>query len=218
MQGDLFGLPSTVPQPETSTQKLFFLERYRVTLRLDQILAGLIALIVVYVLIFSFGVEKGKRLGMAELRAERAKNERMMQELSAKVFSTRYSADDAGDLPKTPRFEKAVNASVSQPTVATEKAAMSEKGIAAGKPTTPQGLGGKYTIQLITFTSQKAAEREMKRLMEKGYQTFVIPSGRFLQVCVSAFETRDKAVRALGELKAQEIAAHDAYIRIIPQQ
>ena len=85
MQGDLFGMP-TVAATQTG-QKNDFLERTRVTLRLDQALAGAIGLLVIYVLIFSFGVEKGKRLGMAELQAERTKNERMMRELGGKIFS-----------------------------------------------------------------------------------------------------------------------------------
>jgi len=76
---------------------------------------------------------------------------------------------------------------------------------------------GKYTIQIITFKTQSAVDRTIKKLSEKGYQGFVILSGSFLQVCVNGFETRQEAGRALVELKNHQLATKDAYVRPLPQ-
>ena len=191
MQGDLFGMPTMATHTPQTAQKNDFLERHRVTLRLDQALVGAIGLLVIYVLIFSFGVEKGKRLGMAELKAERTKHERVMRELGGKLFSASTLEEKA--LPIAPAAP-----------------------VAAEIPTMIRPTG-RYTIQTITFKTQSAVDREIRKLAEKGYQGFVLPSGSFLQVCVNGFESRQEASQTLAELKAHRLAAHDAYVRPLPQ-
>ncbi len=48
-----------------------FLERFRFSIRLDQVLVILIGMLLVCVVVFSLGYEKGKQLGDAKLRLER---------------------------------------------------------------------------------------------------------------------------------------------------
>lgn len=206
MQGDLFGMPTMASQANPAGAKNDFLERYRVTLRLDQALVGAIGLLVVYVLIFSFGVEKGKRLGMAELQAERTKHERVMRELGGKLFSAATIAE------KT--FPVKAEVKIETPVPLPASVAAESDVFESSAPSRPVG---KYTIQLITFKSQSAVDREIKKLSEKGYQGFVIPSGSFLQVCVNGFQTRQEANRILSELKSRQLAAKDAYVRPLPQ-
>ncbi len=201
MQGDLFGIPTLTASAGSIHQKSAFLERHRVTLRFDQALMALIALLVACVLIFSFGVEKGKRLGMAELKSERAKRERIVRELSEKVFAK----NSQGLLPL----------SNAQPAVAEPAKPQALTPVQVQDLLTPPV--GKYTIQLITYNNKSAAEKEIKRLADKGLRSFVIPSGRFQQVCVDAFESRQKANEVLIDLRLRQIAAKDAYIRPIPQ-
>ena len=76
---------------------------------------------------------------------------------------------------------------------------------------------GKYTIQTITFTSRPIAEKEIKRLTDKGFEAFLIPSGKFLQVCVAGFENRIKASETLIKLRSLGLAPRDAYVRTMPQ-
>lgn len=198
MQGDLFGSASALPSVSQNAQRASFLERTRLTLRLDQGLVALIALLVFYVLIFSFGVEKGKRLGLAELQAERTKRESMVRELRAKIFS--------------PKTSRETEISVELPASITGESVVS-------LPSEPRAIvpAGQYTIQLITYKSQSAADREIQKLREKGHQGFVIPSGRYFQVCANGFTSRQEAQNILRQLKAQKIAAPDAYVRPIPQ-
>ena len=61
MQTDLFEIPVDTTGVQAGN-KFAFLERYRFSIRLDQILAATILMIMIYVLVFSFGVEKANVL------------------------------------------------------------------------------------------------------------------------------------------------------------
>ncbi len=207
MKKDLFGAVPVAAIP-TLTPKTDFLERYRLSLRLDQAMVGMIVLLIIYVLVFSFGVETGKRYAMAELRAERAKRERMAQELGEKIFARTEEAP----------VQRA--AAVSTPLEEAPEAKVPVKAGAVSRPIQPpaavlpvQSQAGKFTIQLIAFNSRANAEKEVKRLAEKGFRAALISKGRLHQVFLPGFETRQKADQALKQLKAQGIAPPDAYIR-----
>lgn len=185
MQGDLFTGQPTLTQTDNKPQKNDFLDRHHLMIRLDQGIVGLISLLVLYVLVFSFGVEKGKRCAAEELRAERSKRERIMEEFRGNMLASTQVI--ARPEPKAPL-------------------AMTDAGY-------PQG---KYAIQTVTVTSKATAEKEIKRLTDKGFQGFLIPSGKYLQVCVAGFETRAKASETLMKLKSEGLAPRDAYVRNIP--
>lgn len=212
MQQDLFGAAQAASFSMNASQKTDFLERHRISLRLDQAVVALILSVVVFVLVFSYGVETGKRYAMAELKAERAKREVMVQELSRKLLESQQR--DA---------EKTLEKGLPVPAMNQKNASV----MAAKEPVNPasspapaavtakssQTLSGKYTIQMITFVSQIQAQKEIKKLADKGYQGFIIPSGKHYQVCVNAFESRQRASEILKELKTQGFAPRDAYVR-----
>lgn len=58
-------------------------DRFHMTLRLDQLMVGGILALVLYVLVFSFGVERGKRYAIEERRAEKIKQEQMARAVSS---------------------------------------------------------------------------------------------------------------------------------------
>ena len=80
MQKDLFGASTASPLMNTLEPKSDFLQRFRLQLRLDQTIIGFLLLLVAYVLVFSFGVESGKRYAMAEIKAERSMRETFWRE------------------------------------------------------------------------------------------------------------------------------------------
>src|SRR3989338_1717667 len=71
---------------------------------------------------------------------------------------------------------------------------------------------GHFTVQLVTYYDQKLAERETNRLKEKGYESFVIPSGKYFQVCTSYFDDRSEAKSFLREFPDSS-RYPDAYVR-----
>lgn len=203
MQKDLFGASTAPTLPKSYDQKSDFLQRFRLQLRLDQTIIGVLLLLVVYVLIFSFGVESGKRYAMAEIKAGRAMRERMARELGEKIFAASHPPEMAA--PSSGATPSSALGSVKTPTPLVIPA---ETSISAPTP-------GKYMIQTVTYISKRAAEQQLKRLAGKGYGGTILPKGRFQQVCVGGFETRAEAKEILGQLKSQGLAPQDAYIRTL---
>ena len=72
---------------------------------------------------------------------------------------------------------------------------------------------GKFTIQHVTYITRSAADREIQKLAQRGYSSFVIPSGKHLQVCIAAFQSRQDASLLLKQLRAQGLVSGDAYVR-----
>lgn len=192
MQGELFSIKTAGSIDDSSKLNAAqpnWLDRFQFTLRLDHMAVAAITALVLYVLVFSFGVEKGKRIAVKEIRAERIKQRQIAQEL----------------------LKSQVTATVSSPVIS----AVHEP----ARPPVPQSvepgtaLNAKYTIQMITFTNRTRAEEEVKKLKEKGFQGFIIPGGKFFQVCVDAFEKMNDAKAKLLRLKQDGFAPQDAYIR-----
>ena len=200
MQKELFAAAPMAALSETFAEpKPSILDRYRLNLRLDQTLVLMIVLLVVYVLVFSFGVETGKRYSMAELRAERAKRERISEEFSRKMSEAQNAMTAAA----------APAAAGTVPVEVIPSAALKETAEESAKP------AGRFTIQALTVTSKTKADAELKRFGLKGYKAFIIPAGKMLQICLGGFETREEANRIMRQLKTQRSIAADAYVRAI---
>lgn len=196
MQRDLFGTVAAGPAAlgQAPEVKMDFLQKYRVTLRLDQGIIAALMLIVAYIFIFSFGVESGKRYAMAEIKAERAMRERMARELGEKIFANQVMQAEA-TTKESP--EVAQPAVVSAPAVSP----------AAAAP-------GKFAIQTSTVTSKSMAELELTRLAQKGLPGKILSRGKFFEVCITGYLTHTEAFKAMVDLKTQGIAPKDAYIRM----
>ena len=202
MQGELFNFKTSGPVVDASklTQaQPNWLDRFRVTLRLEHISMIGITALVLYVVLFSFGVEKGKRMAFHEIEAEKNGERQIAEELAQTrpvQPETVVQTQENGVLPKP------------APVLPSR---------AESKPSSAAFLG-KFTIQTITFKSKVRAEQEVKKYQDKGLQSFIVPVGKFFQVCVDSFETVSDAKQKLGELKEQGFAPQDAYIRPLKGQ
>ena len=184
MQGELFNDPSrSTIDPSQANRAENWLNRFRITLRIDHLSVVAISALILYVLVFSFGVEKGKEMAFNEIKAEKAKKVKMAEELQSVQVGTEPLPQVASPAPLVP------------------------------KESAYSGLTGKYTIQLITFTSRPRAEQEVKKLKGKGHRAFVLPSGKFFLVCVDAYEEMKDAREKLVELQSEGTAPDDAYVR-----
>lgn len=207
MQGDLFQFPASAAAAASSVRQSF-LEKSRVSVRMDQAVIGMIACMILGVVIFCVGVEKGKKIGLREARIH--SHSRIAQPAPA----ASEERDLTGSITLqavevTPAAVKvAAETTTAAPVSGVEAAAASEN--AAGRP------AGKYTIQLVTYQNKADAQKHIDRLSAKGYTGFVIPSGKFHQVCANGFEKRPDAVSVLKELKSQKLAPSDAYVRNLP--
>ena len=199
MQTELFDLPSPRALSEESpVSKTSFLEKTFITLRLDQAIGLTLALLVIYVLTFSWGVEKGKR----SLRESQG-----IRPVSAEAVSPAASQTIIASVAKTPSV------------VMTDESVPKEVPITVSELPKPAAQvvrpDGKFTIQHVTYITQSAADREIQKLAKRGYSSFVIPSGKHLQVCIAAFQSRQDASQLLRQLRAQGLVSGDAYVRPI---
>lgn len=200
MQAELFEMSGpVVDAARIAKPSSGWMDQFRVTLRIDHLLIGGILALVLYVLVFSFGVEKGKRYAMDELKAEKMKQEQISKELielkpllPSSVTPVKTSDSELKTAPPTSQ--------TASPSLALT--------VASAVP-----LNGQYTIQLITFKSRKRAEQEVERLKKLGYQGFIIPQGKFFQVCTDAFKNLGEAREELMRLRSEGHASADAYIR-----
>ena len=191
MQHDLFESPVTATGPATlgqNPQKLDFLSSLRMNLRLDQIVVVLIGLLAFYAVVYSIGVEKGKQIAAAEPR-----------------ISVSPLKEDTQAPPPAPQVLM---------TYGTLEMAPAE-GLAS--TTARAKPSGSYTIQMATYKTQSAAEKQVSKLTKLGHQAFVVPDGSLRLVCLDGFGSRQEASRALIGLKTRGMVPRDAFIRPLPQ-
>ena len=209
MQRDLFHI-TTGPSPFET--KVPFLERYRLNLRLDHLLILMIGFVMLYAFVYSAGVERGKKHAAREIHAATAK---IKQQLFDKADEKSVVTVDAANLPVPAEVVSTEASAPAEPTRAEPEVVAEQKPAEAAEASAkPEG---KYTIQLVTYDSESLAQRQLKALSEKGYRGFVVPKGKYLQVCVNAFESRKGAASLLQELKVLGMAPKDAYIRNMPK-
>ncbi len=197
MQTELFDLPSpkTLTE-ETPVSKPSYLEKTFITLRLDQTIGLAFILLVVYVLTFSWGVEKGKKA---------SQEGQVVRSVVAETLPVESAPVVVASIAKV-AVEPAIEESVPK-VVPITVPELPKPEPAAVKPE------GKFTIQHVTYVTKSAADREIQKLAQKGYNAFVIPSGKHLQVCIAGFQSRPEAIRLLKQLRGQGLVSGDAYVR-----
>lgn len=188
VQGELFREDSNDDAPRGTHQS--FLSRYQLTLQLDKVLLLSIALIFAFTLSHSFGVERGKRLMEKKFEA--------MIPTQIQTFPQDDPMNDPSEI------------------VESETVLMVDQPVELPNPVTPTKNElkqlGNFTVQLVTYDNKTLAEKEITRLKSKGDEGFMIPSGRFFQVCANYFENKSKARSYLEEIK-QTGRYPGAYIR-----
>jgi len=71
---------------------------------------------------------------------------------------------------------------------------------------------GSYTIQIASFAEQSNAASEVERFAKKGLKTFTLNKGKFIILCLGNFSTMEEA-RGSQELKSVKQMVKDYYIR-----
>jgi hypothetical protein len=78
--------------------------------------------------------------------------------------------------------------------------------------TTPTVTLVRYTIQLASYVTEGAAQKEAERLKRQGYSTLVLKKGKYTILCVGEFNSREQAQSFLNVFKKQK-AYRDCFIR-----
>lgn len=216
VQGELFrddNLGAHLRSSDFGAQNSF-LRRYQLSLTLDKLILALMGILVIFVLTYSFGVERGKRA-----------MEKRIEPLLLKGSDTILGDQTSAQAPANGQTEtvlivnegKAAPTSSSlmaEPRTASVEVQVSTPKIQSTLPVPDLSRKAKYTIQLVTYKDEQQAAKEIERLQAKGFEGFVIPSGPYFQVCAHYAETKSKAQSFLNEF-LREGRYPDAYVRPI---
>lgn len=169
--------------------KAGFEGRLGVTLTLDKIIFIVIAAIMLMVIVYALGVERGKSLkarAMPTLSAAQAK--------AAPAVTTAALTGSAVIKIKQVPLEKVAPLTVPRP----------------GTATLFQPAGRPFTIIAGAFTRKDTALQEAARLTKDGFDAKVFQANLYFQVCVGAYANKKAAQ---GTLKRIRVRYKDAYIK-----
>jgi len=153
-----------------------------------------IIFIMLLVVFFSLGVEKGKRIA---LQGNKDKTARYVDNI----------------IEKKPLSEKIPNEKRKDETAVLEKGESNELEIEKKSNAIYEGGMADasikpYTIQVVAFKNVENAKKEIQRLKREGYDAFLIPSKEWTQVCVGRYITREETKKDLDSLKKMYLASY----------
>jgi cell division protein FtsN len=159
-------------------------KRKIISIPLDTLMLSGVVLVLLLVLFFSLGVEKGKRNAFLAIEHNR--------DAVVKAQS---------EIPAAHREPLASVAPAVSPAVMPE--AVRPAPLAAVPVMTPSPVSnaGKFSIQIASFQREAAANDEAKRLERKGLSVTVLKKGKFSVVCVGAYDAYTEAQKQLETLK-----------------
>ena len=199
-QGDLFGDKFH----EKKGKKPYLLEKYykqrvlpNIRIPIEYIVISVIAILVLMIISYAVGVEKGKRVSEAKaVKTLKAVPVAVEREQAANI-----TRSDITDLPKTeekPKKEAPLPEKVEKPA---EKKVEKEIAVPAGSA---------YIIQLASFKNERFAKEEINKLKKKGFEAHSARKGKWYQVYAAGYRTVHEAKKARKELYADY---KDCYIR-----
>jgi hypothetical protein len=218
VQGELF--LSEQPHLPTREGRFAFLSSSRLILSLDKIVIGILALSVLLVVTYSFGIESGRRTMEKKLDSLLPEHGQSYMQTASVTQLSRKGAGASGKASSADAGGRVVF--VMEKEVANEMPLPeSDLTLVQTESVRLDGAMGAdpahledYTVQLVTYKEKKAAIGEINRLQAQGHTGFIIPSGAYFQVCANYFTTRKKALESLSKFRHGGRYA-DAYVRSV---
>jgi len=210
VQGELFKEERFIATGSSGPKS--FLSEHRLILTLDKLVVVFLSMAILTVLTYSYGVESGKRFMENKLEAILPAHSKILiqQEMNGKKPPEKEVVlmVNQNQAATAENASSGMNSDESFGKVQTGKKQMIPLQDASEEPKAK----GKYTVQLVTYTSEKRASEEINALKQKGFSGFIIPSGSYFQVCADYFQNTDEAKSFLRRLR-QEGRYPDAYVR-----
>lgn len=172
----------------------------KISLALEHVIIIGIVLLVLGVVVFSLGVERGKHAAIQK-----------MEGLEINL------ADQENDVILTPSSEDSVQKAPAGNKTSTQSAAAPVKSgknqeIVVDVPVpvnVPQeksaepAVSGVYTVQVASFKQAKFADQEVDSLKKKGYEAFRVVKGDYYLVCVGKYKNKTQADKTSKSLKSK---------------
>jgi len=168
----------------------------------DRVILLCIGILILLVLIYSFGYERGEKRARRELKA-----------VSAGVATVTVHASDGQEERRVVITETRPE----RPVPVQKKTGEVDRKMESVQTKSEDDIftAGRYTIQIATVLSQSRAEEEVELLEKEGLVSFFVERGRFFEVCIGSFNTVASA-RDLLERYHASGPYFDAFIRPNP--
>lgn len=163
------------------------LQKDGVVIPVDTTVLLAVVIILLLTLSFSWGVEKGRRLTLQDLSAEKE------MPGQATVTAIKEPTTD-----KSPQREQAEEEETEIKTTARATETEIEEATKTKKIETEQVL---YKIQVASFLTINSAKQEASRLKEKGFPVIIDQKGRYSVVYVGNFQNENEAKATQEKLK-----------------
>jgi cell division septation protein DedD len=204
------------------------------TLNVDKVLLFILTCAIIFAVVFSYGIETGKKLQndngddlLMEIEATPQEGDVSDHANVLGFFGTEAVAPSLASEPLPASGIPASGTSTAAgpsttetlvlPFVAPQAVETSAEVLKPPEVIVPieekkEELPLFWTVQIITYINKTYATEELKKLKEKELEGFILPSGKYFQICVGKFATKDEAAKFLEKFKKQKDYA-DAYIR-----
>ncbi len=190
-QFELF--PKAKESPAYPERRTFF--GGKLSLSIENVTILMMAVVVIMVMSFSLGMEKGKRVSksmiLRMLHPDLAVQEALQPSVAPEAEATNLNPDSKIEGPApapTPLAQLDKNAAGSG---APDRAESGEEKV----------VDKFYTIQVASFKKRDMAQKEAMQLQDKGYDIMVVPKGQYSIVCVGKFPAEEEAKVVSQELK-----------------
>lgn len=186
---------------------------FTITINMDKVLVFVLTCAIVFAVVFFYGIETGKRI--SGNKPEDQEGESLLPKTTA--ISDRLVVYDVpeGGGGAVPVSEKgAVPVPQEQEKAVTKEVLTLEKPAEQQAQAAPDSAAAFWTVQIVTYVNKAYAAEEVGKIQKREFDAFVLPSGKYLQVCVGRFNDKQEALKVMEKFKRQKDYA-DAYVRYL---
>jgi septal ring-binding cell division protein DamX len=165
-------------------------KRRLIVIPLDTFILSSVVIFLLFILAFSLGVEKGRKISFASDDAVTFPESSLRQETQALPLDKKNSA-------------KAEQKIVVSPVVKGNEiqTVQSQAGAKVNIPAADNNVKEGYYIQLASYNKESFANDEAKKLKSKGFPAYIAKKGNFIVLYVGIFKTSAEAQKNMGILK-----------------
>jgi len=172
------------------------LKRRLIVIPLDTFILSSVVVFLLFILAFSLGVEKGRKIVVASDDAVSLPEKDLRQEninvtAQNKIISGKEQKVTVSQLPRKTEAQQTVP-SVKMPQTVEKK---------TEAPAAAANLKEGYYIQIASYNKENFAETEAKKLKDKGFPAYTAKKGNFVVLYVGTFKTITEAQKSMGLLK-----------------
>jgi len=172
----------------------------RITLSYESLALIVIGVIILTLVGFILGIERGKSLQNVGVKGLMSRDKPIRQtEVVSPSLKFPETPVVLTELDKGGKRRPVKEQSVEEPAPAVQPA---PKRFVRGSPELPSEKTELYTIQLITYSREEAAWKEIKKLEKAGYNDFsVVEENGYYKVCAGGFVTEKEAKKNLRRFR-----------------